>query len=166
MKITNQPQYTPNGQGLSVAIITSRFNVAITDNLLQGCLMGLKQCGVQKIGTYSVPGALEIPFTASCLMQNEDQLPDAIIALGCIIKGDTYHFEVVCDQSAQGLMALNTEGVVPVINSVLTVYTNEQALERSVLDPIENNKGYEAALVAVEMALLQQKLLLQAEPVA
>ena len=136
----------PDGAGHSVAIVSSRFNEAVVERLVRGARDTLLAHGVATIDTYVVPGALEIPQFARALVATGRY--DALVALGAVIKGDTYHFEVVCDASAAGLMQLSMATDVVVTNGILTVYDEEQAAVRS--GPDDRNKGTEAALAALE----------------
>ena len=134
------------------AIVVSRFNEEITSGLLAGARDALAEADVPDDGVFvvPVPGAFEIPVTAMRLADTGDF--DAIICLGCLIKGDTMHFEYLASATAHGLMDVSTATGVPVAFGVLTTTTDEQAQARSVPGP--GNKGREAALAAVEMARL------------
>jgi 6,7-dimethyl-8-ribityllumazine synthase len=140
------------GKGLRIAIVWSRFNEEMVRVLLTACDRQLVQLGVAAgdIDVVSVPGALEIPVALQTLALERRGLAgrryDALIALGAVIRGDTYHFEIVADQSARGILDVQLETGVPVANGVLTTDTDAQASERA---PV---KGAEAARVAVEMA--------------
>ena len=140
------------GQGLRVAIVWSRFNEETVRVLLTACDKQLVELGVAAtdIDVVSVPGALEIPVVLQTLALERRGLAgrryDALIALGAVIRGDTYHFEIVADQSARGILDVQLEAGMPVSNGVLTTDTDAQAAERA---PI---KGAEAARVAIEMA--------------
>lgn len=137
-----------DGTGLRVAIVCSRFNSAVVDNLVSGAFRALESHGVrsQDIDVVWVPGALEIPQVSRAVA--DARRHDAIVALGAVIKGDTYHFEVVCDASAVGLMQLSMTTDIVVTNGILTVYDEEQARVRSGDD--DRNKGYEVAMAALE----------------
>ena len=137
-----------DGKGLKVAIVCSRFNSAIVDKLVTGACRALESHGVQAddIDVVWVPGALEIPQVAKAVADGRRH--DAIVALGAVIKGDTYHFEVVCDASAAGLMQLSMVSDIVITNGILTVYDEEQARVRSGDD--DRNKGYEVAMAALE----------------
>lgn len=137
---------SPDGAGRTVAIVCSRFNDAIVEQLERGARDALEEHGVDTIETHWVPGALEIPQFARAVVETGRY--DAVVALGAVIKGDTHHFEVVCDASAAGLMQLSTSTDVVVTNGILTVYDAEQAAVRSGHD--DRNKGAEAALAALE----------------
>ena len=134
--------------GMRVAIVSSRFNSVIVENLVTGARRALEAHGVraEDIDVIWVPGALEIPQVAKVVA--EARRHDAIVALGAVIKGDTYHFEVVCDASAAGLMHLSMITDVVITNGILTVYDEEQARVRSGED--DRNKGYEVAMAALE----------------
>jgi 6,7-dimethyl-8-ribityllumazine synthase len=136
-----------DGRDLRIGVVQARFNTAITDRLTQSCLDELERLGVREddIGLFTVPGALELPVTLQALASSEAF--DALIAIGCVIRGDTYHFEVVCNTSAAGIQQVALDFGLPVANGVLTVDTVEQAQARI-------DKGAECARVAVEMANL------------
>ncbi|MET0209246.1 MAG: 6,7-dimethyl-8-ribityllumazine synthase [Burkholderiaceae bacterium] len=140
------------GESLRIAIVQARFNVGITDRLAQACLAELIELGVSKkhIEHHSVPGALEIPIVLQTLAQRQDF--DALIAIGCVIRGETYHFELVCNESAAGIGRIALDHQTPVINAVLTTENEAQALERA------EEKGRDAARAAVEMANLMEEL--------
>jgi len=131
------------GDGLRIAIVVSRFNEAICEPLLEGALAELASLGVLEVETYRVPGALEIPLTLQWLAQAGHY--DALVALGCVIRGDTYHFEIVCNESARGITEVQLQTGVPVANGIVTTENDVQAQARL-------GKGAEAARVAVEMA--------------
>lgn len=138
------------GAGLRVGIVTARFNAPICEKLLMGAKKALAEMNVDSsdIAEVTVPGALEIALALQTFAATESF--DALIALGCVIKGDTYHFEVVCNESARGITQVGLEMDVPIGNGVLTTFTDEQADIRA------EQKGYEAAQAAIEMALLQE----------
>ena len=137
-----------DGSGMSIGIVQSRFHLRICEALRAACLQELARLGVASddILVCTVPGALEIPGALARLAETERF--DALIALGAVIRGETYHFEVVADQSAAGMLEVGLEYRLPVANAVLTTDTEEQAIARS------RGKGAEAARVAVEMAEL------------
>ncbi|MDO5103589.1 MAG: 6,7-dimethyl-8-ribityllumazine synthase [Lautropia sp.] len=139
---------TQQGDGLRIGIVYSRFNEDHCNALLDSCLAELKKLGVAEEDTLvcSVPGALEIPL-ALLQLGNTGEF-DALIALGAIVKGETYHFEVVCNESAAGVSRVSLELGIPVANAILTTYDDEQAQQRVQV------KGAEAAQVAIEMATL------------
>jgi len=130
-----------------IGVVMSRFNEPVVDALLKSCTNELQDLGVraQDITVVSVPGALEIPL--ALLKLAETDRFDALVALGAVIRGETYHFEIVSDQSAAGIQRVQLDTGVPVANGVLTTNDDEQAEAR--LD-----KGAEAARVAIEMANL------------
>lgn len=141
-----------NGAGLRIGIVQSRFNPAICEGLLAACRTQLIQQGVSDtdITLASVPGALEIPFALHRMAQSGKF--DALIALGAVIRGDTYHFEIVANESARGVSEVQLHGGLPIANAILTTNTDAQAEERII------TKGTEAALVAIEMANLLKEL--------
>jgi len=141
-----------NGAGMRIGIVQSRFNPVVCEGLLAACRTQLVQQGVNDtdITLAAVPGALEIPLALQRMAMSGKF--DALIALGAVIRGDTYHFEVVSNESARGVSEVQLHTGVPVANAILTTETDEQAEERM------NTKGAEAALVAVEMANLLKKL--------
>ena len=140
------------GEGLRIAIVRARFNDAITGKLVQACMSELDRLEVDEgdIRHVSVPGALEIPVVLKALAESGDY--DALIALGCVIRGETYHFELVADQSGAGVMRVALDHGVPVANAILTVENEAQAWARA------EDKGRDAARVAVEMANLMEDL--------
>jgi len=137
-----------NGNGRTVALVCSRFNDRIVEQLEQGARSSLIEHGVapDAIATYWVPGALEVPQTAKAAAASGRF--DAVVALGAVVRGDTYHFEVVSDVSAQGLMRLSTDSDVVITNGIITVENEEQARARS--GEGDTNKGAQAALAALE----------------
>ncbi len=141
-----------NGAGMRIGIVQSRFNPVVCEGLLAACRTQLVQQGVNDtdITLAAVPGALEIPLALQRMAMSGKF--DALIALGAVIRGDPYHFEVVSNESARGVSEVQLHTGVPVANAILTTETDEQAEERM------NTKGAEAALVAVEMANLLKKL--------
>ncbi len=141
-----------NGEGLRIGIVQSRFNETICVALRDACLAELGRLGVSSddVLLCSVPGALEIPLALRQLAHTAEF--DALIALGAVVRGETYHFEVVSDRSAQGVMQVSLDYGVPVANAILTVDTDEQAHART------QEKGTDAARVAVEMANLSASL--------
>jgi len=142
-----------NAAGKRFAIVVSRFNAFITDRLLQSAFDGLVQCGakVENIKIVRVPGAFEIPSAARTLAETGKY--DAIICLGCLLRGDTAHYDVIVNEVARGIGQSAQETGVPHAFGVLTCETLEQAIDRAGLKM--GNKGFEAALAAVEMANLK-----------
>jgi len=141
-----------NTAGKRFAIVVSRFNAFITDRLLQSAFDGLVQCGAQEkeIKIVRVPGAFEIPSAARTLAETKKY--DAIICLGCLLRGDTAHYDVIVNEVARGIGQSAQETGVPHAFGVLTCENLEQAIDRAGLKM--GNKGFEAALAAVEMANL------------
>lgn len=141
-----------NGAGMRIGIVQSRFNPVICEGLLAACRAQLVQQGVSDadITLASVPGALEIPLVLQRMAQSKRF--DALIALGAVIRGDTYHFEIVANESARGVSEVQLHNSLPIANAILTTNVDEQAEERM------NTKGTEAALVAIEMANLLKEL--------
>jgi 6,7-dimethyl-8-ribityllumazine synthase len=145
-------QGSHSAAGFRFAIIVSRFNADVTDGLLTGARAALAEAGVRDddITLVRVPGAFELPVTAGRLAGTGRF--DAIICLGCVIKGDTMHFEYISAAASQGMMDVSTTTGVPVAFGMLTALDDEQARVRSASGP--DNKGREAALAAIEMATL------------
>jgi 6,7-dimethyl-8-ribityllumazine synthase len=141
------------GAELHLALIVSRYNEDVTRRLLRGAMGALEAAGVQEPDVYWVPGALELPVTALALAEKGQH--DAIVALGCVIRGETHHFEIVANQAAAGLMQVQLDTGVPIAFGVLTTDDKDQALARS--GP-KNNKGAEAAEAAIEMANLLRSI--------
>lgn len=141
-----------DGAGLRIGIVMSRFNVDVGEGLLSACTTELVKCGVPEANMLlvTVPGALEIPLALQ-KMALTDQF-DALVALGAVIRGDTFHFEIVSNESAAGITAVQLDTGIPVANGVLTTETDDQALERM------RQKGTEAAQAVIEMANLLRKL--------
>jgi 6,7-dimethyl-8-ribityllumazine synthase len=138
-----------DGKDLHIAVVVARFNEDVTKRLLRGALDSLKQHGVEDPDIYWVPGSLEIPVTVLALAEKGQH--DAIVCLGSVIRGETYHFEVVANEAARGIMQVQLDTGVPITFGVLTTEDKDQALARS--GP-KNNKGAEAAEAAIEMANL------------
>ncbi|HTQ74675.1 MAG TPA: 6,7-dimethyl-8-ribityllumazine synthase [Burkholderiales bacterium] len=139
-----------SGQGLRVGIARSRFNEDIGSALLEACRKRLAELRVTDATVVSVPGALEAPLALQKLAATEKY--DALIALGAVIRGETYHFEIVANESASGLMQVQLDSGIPVANGILTADTEEQAQERAA------QKGRDCAEVAVEMANLARNI--------
>ena len=142
-----------SGAELNIAVIVSRYNEDVSKRLLRGALEALEAHGVEEPDVYWVPGALELPVTALTLAEKGGH--DAIVCLGCVIRGETYHFEIVAGQSAAGLMQVQLDTGVPIAFGVLTTEDRDQAQARS--GP-KNNKGAEAAEAAIEMANLLRSI--------
>jgi 6,7-dimethyl-8-ribityllumazine synthase len=141
-----------NGAGLRVGIVMSRFNTDAPEGLLGACTDELRRHGVQAADMLlvTVPGALEVPLALRKLA--EGGRFDALVALGAVIRGETYHFELVCNESAAGLARVQLDTGVPVANGILTTDDEDQALARM------SEKGAEVARVAIEMANLLKTL--------
>jgi 6,7-dimethyl-8-ribityllumazine synthase len=140
------------GAGLRIGIVVARFNARVADGLLSSCTTELTKLGVKKddIKIVNVPGALELPLALQKMAQSSRF--EVLIALGAVIRGETYHFEIVANQSAGGIMQVTLDSGVPVVNGVLTTNDDEQAEARMV------QKGSDCAIVAVEMANLLKLL--------
>jgi 6,7-dimethyl-8-ribityllumazine synthase len=144
-----------SGQGLSLAIVVSRFNRLVTERLLAGAHDALARHGVdqEKVDVAWVPGSLELPLAARRLAERGRY--DAIVCLGAVIRGETPHFDYVASQAAAGISRVALDTGVPTIFGVITANTLEQALERA--GGKAGNKGYDAVVTAIEMAnLLEQ----------
>jgi len=141
-----------DGQGLTIGIVQARFNEGITNALRDACLAELAALGVAEddITVVTVPGALEVPVALQALAETEDY--DALIALGCIIRGETYHFELVANESGAGVSRVALDAGLPIANAILTTEDLPQAIAR------QSEKGRDAARVAVEMARLLEDL--------
>lgn len=142
--------------GHRFAIVVSRFNEEITEGLLQGARERLAEASVpdEEVTIIRVPGAFEIPIVAQRLGESGEY--DAIVCLGCLIKGETMHFEYIAEAASHGIMQAAAATGIPMAFGVLTTLTEEQAVERSRSGP--DNKGREAAAAALEMAKLFRKL--------
>jgi 6,7-dimethyl-8-ribityllumazine synthase len=140
------------GKGLRIGIVVGRFNREVGEGLLAACTAALTKQGVRAsdIRVVTVPGALEVPLALQ-KMANTGHF-DALVALGAVIRGETYHFEVVSNESASGITTVALDTGVPVANGILTTNDEEQALQRVA------QKGEDCALVAIEMANLMKKL--------
>jgi 6,7-dimethyl-8-ribityllumazine synthase len=145
-----------DARGLKFAIVVSRFNSLITDRLLSGALDALTRsgCDSASIEIVRVPGSFEMPLAAGEIARQ--QRHDALICLGCVIRGDTPHFDYVAGEAATGLGQVATQHGIPVAFGVLTTNTVEQALDRAGVKG--GNKGFDAAMTAIEMANLMKKL--------
>jgi 6,7-dimethyl-8-ribityllumazine synthase len=146
-----------DGQGLRLAIVASRFNEALVSTALEACASRLAQRNVASadVDIVHVPGALEIPLALQMLAKREREgrpRYDALIALGAVIRGETYHFEVVCNESARGILDVSLHTGMPIANGVLTCNTDDEARARAAV------KGAECVDVAIEMARLAKAL--------
>ncbi len=141
-----------DGKKLHIGIVQARFNENITNTLAAACRAELLRLGVQEkhIRHVLVAGALEVPVALQALAERDEY--DALIALGCIIRGETYHFELVANESGAGVTRLALDYQVPIANAIITTENLEQALAR------QTEKGVDAARVAVEMANLLEEL--------
>jgi 6,7-dimethyl-8-ribityllumazine synthase len=147
-------QGTTDARGLRIALVVARFNDFVTDRLRAGAAEALASAGAAAVDCFSVPGAYEVPQAA--LTAASTGRYDAIVCLGCLIKGETPHFEYISEAVSHGIMAASASTGVPMAFGVLTTLSAEQALERAVPGPA--NKGWEAAMAAVEMATLGRAL--------
>ena len=153
MKDANKGQAAAlRGEGLSIGIVRARFNDELTSALAQACIAELRAMGVDEgdIRHVTVPGALEVPVALKALAETGDH--DALVALGCIIRGETYHFELVANESGAGVTRVALDSSLPIANAILTVEDEAQAWARA------EDKGRDAARVAVEMANLLEDL--------
>ena len=141
-----------DGTDLRIGIVQARFNEKLTNQLAQSCMAELEALGVaaKHIRHVTVPGALEVPVALNAMAQSDRF--DALIALGCIIRGETYHFELVANESGAGVSRVSLDHELPVANAILTVENEAQAWARA------EEKGRDAARVAVEMANLLEDL--------
>nr|WP_315465041.1 6,7-dimethyl-8-ribityllumazine synthase [uncultured Rhodoferax sp.] len=141
-----------NGKKLSIGIVQARFNADITNALANACKTELLALGVsdKDIDHVTVPGALEVPVALQAMAEKGKY--DALIALGCIIRGETYHFELVANESGAGVTRISLDYQLPVANAILTTENLEQAIAR------QTDKGRDAAQVAVEMANLLESI--------
>jgi 6,7-dimethyl-8-ribityllumazine synthase len=142
--------------GLRIGVVASQFNSFITDRLLAGALDALQQAGATKeqLEIVRVPGSFELPIVAKKLAAGGRF--DSIICIGCVLRGETSHYDVVVSETARGIQLAQLDTGVPLIFCVLTCDTLEQAIDRAGLK--SGNKGYEAGLAAVEMAQLMRKI--------
>jgi 6,7-dimethyl-8-ribityllumazine synthase len=153
MKDANKGQAAAlRGEDLSIGIVRARFNDELTSALAQACITELLALGVDEgdIRHVTVPGALEVPVALKALAETGDH--DALVALGCIIRGETYHFELVANESGAGVTRVALDSGLPIANAILTVEDEAQAWARA------EDKGRDAARVAVEMANLLEDL--------
>lgn len=146
-----------NGAGLRIGIVMARFSIDIGDGLLSSCTAALVKHGVAKkdIRIVTVPGALEVPLALKAMAISGRY--DALVALGAVIRGETYHFEIVSNESARGITDVQLETGMPVANGILTTENDAQAEARM------RQKGLDCALAAIEMAHLLKRLKLDAE---
>jgi 6,7-dimethyl-8-ribityllumazine synthase len=145
-----------SARGLRFGIAVSRFNSFITDRLLSAAIDALERSGAQSgdVNVVHVPGSFELPLSAKKMAQTGNY--DALIAIGCVLRGETTHYDYVCAETSRGLQLAQMDTGVPIIFCVLTCDTLEQAIDRAGLKG--GNKGFEAGLSAIEMAQLSRKL--------
>ena len=145
-----------SGAGLRFGIVVSRFNSFITERLLPAAVDALERGGAESkdVDVVHVPGAFELPLAAKKMAATGRY--DALIAIGCVLRGATSHYDYVCSETARGLQLAQMDSGLPVIFCVLTCDTLEQAIDRAGLK--SGNKGFEAGLAAIEMAQLSRKL--------
>jgi 6,7-dimethyl-8-ribityllumazine synthase len=160
----NQIKPGSSAAGLRFAIVVSRFNSFITERLLNGALDALERAGVddKQVDVVRVPGSFEIPIAAKKL--GESGRYHAVIAIGCILRGETAHFDFIASEAARGVQLAQLDTGVPMVFCILTCDTLEQAIDRAGLK--SGNKGAEAGLTAFEMANLMRKLASQSSSVA
>ena len=145
-------QWKADADGLTFAIVVARFNSGITEKLLAGAQQALTQAGAKSSRVFWVPGAFEIPFAAQRLAKTFD----AIIALGAVIRGETPHFDHVAGAAAQGVQRVTLDSGVPIAFGVLTTNTLAEAEARA--GGAHGNKGYDAAMTAIEMARFRESI--------
>jgi 6,7-dimethyl-8-ribityllumazine synthase len=148
------PSESIDGSGLRVGVVATRWHPHITDTLLGRAEAALADCGVADVVTVRVPGAVELPVIAQQLARDFD----AVVAIGVVIRGGTPHFEYVCDAVTSGLTRVALDEGTPVGNGILTCDTEGQALSRSGRSGSHEDKGYDAAMAAVETALTLRQL--------
>jgi 6,7-dimethyl-8-ribityllumazine synthase len=139
----------PDSAGKKIAIIVSKWNDSITNALLDGAVKTLLSANVKQVDIVikEVPGTFELPFGAQQMIRSIK--PDAVICLGCVIQGETRHFDFICDATANGIMRVSLDNELPVIFGVLTTDTMQQAVDRS--GGLHGNKGIEAAATALQL---------------
>ncbi len=147
---------TLSAAGLRFGVVVSRFNSFITDRLLAAAVNALERAGAgdKDVDIVHVPGAFELPLAAKKLAATGKY--DALIAIGCVLRGETTHYDYVCSETARGLQLAQMDSGLPIMFCVLTCDTLEQAIDRAGLKG--GNKGFEAGLAAIEMAQLSRKL--------
>lgn len=150
MQQADKGQATTDGQGLRIAIARARFNDGITRALQDTCESRLAELGAEVVDRIEVGGALELPLAVQALARRGGI--DGVVAIGCIIRGETYHFELVCNESAAGVTRVALDYQIPVANAIITTENLPQAVAR------QEEKGRDAAQVAVEMAQLLNRI--------
>jgi 6,7-dimethyl-8-ribityllumazine synthase len=152
---TGRPELpVPDCEGIRLAIAATRWHERITETLLRRALVAAKRAGVDEPTVVRVPGAVELPVVCQALARNHD----AVVALGVVIRGGTPHFEYVCDAVTAGLTRVSLDESTPVGNGVLTVNTEEQALDRCGLPESTEDKGFEACVAALDTAMVVRSL--------
>ena len=148
----------PNGADFKIGIVVSEWNDDITNNLLKGALEALIENGVEEdnIIVKRVPGAFELPLGCQTMLEGDEEI-DGVIAIGCVIQGETKHFDFVCQGATQGIMAINLEYNTPVTFCLLTDNNRQQSIDRS--GGKHGNKGTECAIACIKMIALQEDLL-------
>jgi 6,7-dimethyl-8-ribityllumazine synthase len=154
--MTNVYEGSFDGRRLRVGVVVARFNEAVSERLLAGALDGLKRHGVaeEDISVAWVPGAFEVPLVAERLASSGEF--DALVCVGAVIRGETAHFDYVAGESAAGISAASRKTGIPIANGILTTEDADQAIQRA--GGKAGNKGFEAALAAIEMANLLASL--------
>lgn len=145
---------TLDASGLSVAVVTARWNTEICEQMRRNAVAAAREAGVEKLSEAHVMGALELPV----VVQQFARTHDAVVALGCVIRGGTPHFDYVCDSVTDGLTRIALDKATPIGNGVLTCNTHEQAVERSGVPGSTENKGREATIAALHTAALLRSL--------
>ncbi len=150
------PKRVPSAEGMRFGIVVSEWNDEVTGALMQGARDTLSRCGArdEDVTVLTVPGSFELVYGASRMVSS--QRFDAVIAIGCVIRGDTPHFDYICQGTTQGLAQLNERGQVPVIYGLLTCNNMQQALDRC--GGALGNKGDECAVTAIKMVAYGKKL--------
>jgi 6,7-dimethyl-8-ribityllumazine synthase len=155
---THAPAFNPADvpDDAKIAIVSARFNAHIVDELLAGCLKRLKELGIDedRVDVHRVPGAFELPVAAQWLAESEEYA--AVICLGCVIRGDTPHFDYVAGEAARGIQQVAIENSLPVVFGVLTTNTEEQAKQR--VGGSHGHAGERAAEAALEMIALRNRI--------
>lgn len=139
-----------DGERFKVGVVQARFNAAITTRMADACIAELHALGVREIRHVKVPGALEIPVALAALADN--RRCHALVAIGCVIRGETYHFELVANESSAGVTRVALDHTIPIANAILTVENEAQAWARA------DDKARDAARVAIEMATMLEEL--------
>lgn len=148
-------EQVPSASGMKFGIVVAEWNTEITDALYQGALKLLTQFNAEKIEKVTVPGTFELPMGAQFLLEKGQV--DAVICIGCVIQGETKHFDFICNACSQGITDLNLKYNKPVIFGVLTPNTLQQAIDRA--GGKHGNKGDEAAITAIKMVALKKAIL-------